>query len=123
MGLSSRCPGCGTLAMVLAMAALVAGTLGQGSGSGQKQVQVSLSAPWGPAPLVLEAAEFWDGDSKGLFWDFVESLPTTAAAGSDKEQYDAVKKVAGEIASAAQVKLMIFAMALRSSSPKLEIHR
>jgi hypothetical protein len=111
------------LLISLSLLLLSAKTLGQGAGSGQKQVQATLSAPWGPSPLVMEAAEFWEGGSKDKFWEFVDALPSTASTGTDKEQYEIAKKVAGEISTENQVKLMILAMALRSSSPRVEMHR
>lgn len=111
------------LCMSLSVLFLSAKALGQGAGSGQKQVQATLSAPWGASPLIMEAAEFWEGESKDKFWAFVDALPSTASTGTDKEQYEIAKRVAGEISTENQVKLMTLAMALRSSSPRVEMHR
>lgn len=85
-----------------------------------KLVQISVSAPWGPAPLVMEAAEFWEDET---FWGYCELVPVGATKGTDKEQHEMAVESAGKVTSPAQIDLLNFALALRNGSPKLETQR
>ncbi len=102
---------------------LCIGWLESANSASQKIVQISVSAPWGPAPLVLEAAEYFEGDSKDLFWSYVQSIPVGALSGSDKKQHETIVDTVSKFASKVQIDLLNFALALRNNSPKLEMHR
>jgi UDP-glucose:glycoprotein glucosyltransferase len=111
------------VAQGLVLLLLCTGWLQSANSASQKIVQISVSAPWGPAPLVLEAAEYFEGDNKDLFWSYVQSIPVGALSGSDKKQHETIVETVSKFASKVQIDLLNFALALRNNSPKLEMHR
>ena len=97
----------------------------RGASRGAKNVQVSLEAPWGVAPLVLEASEFFsggtsDGDGDELFWRYATAIPANALEMSDKDQYESALSAARTLVSNARVDILKYALSLRNYSPKLQ---
>jgi UDP-glucose:glycoprotein glucosyltransferase len=107
--------------VVLAIACF--GLMKYASAASQKMVQVSVSAPWAAAPLILEASEYFEGDSKDLFWTYATAVPVGALLQTDKKQHEIIVDAVSQFASKVQVDLLNLALALRNSSPKLEMYR
>ena len=107
-----------TVAWCVALLSVLSGVV-HGAPKAAKNVQVSVEAPWGAAPLVLEASEFFSGDQ---FWRFAASIPANGMALSDKEQYEAVLSAAGALVSKPQVDILKYALALRNYSPRLQAY-
>uniref|UniRef100_A0A8B9JIQ4 UDP-glucose ceramide glucosyltransferase-like 1 n=1 Tax=Astyanax mexicanus TaxID=7994 RepID=A0A8B9JIQ4_ASTMX len=81
-----------------------------------KAVTTTLTTKWPSAPLLLEASEFLSEESQDKFWDFVEKQGVCFLSGSDLSYYELIIKRAGQLLSPVQLKLLKFALSLRSYS-------
>uniref|UniRef100_A0A8B9JIW0 UDP-glucose ceramide glucosyltransferase-like 1 n=1 Tax=Astyanax mexicanus TaxID=7994 RepID=A0A8B9JIW0_ASTMX len=83
-----------------------------------KAVTTTLTTKWPSAPLLLEASEFLSEESQDKFWDFVEANQDIENEhdGSDLSYYELIIKRAGQLLSPVQLKLLKFALSLRSYS-------
>ncbi|XP_062849869.1 UDP-glucose:glycoprotein glucosyltransferase 1 [Trichomycterus rosablanca] len=83
-----------------------------------KAVTTTLTTKWPSTPLLLEASEFLAEESQDTFWDFVEASQDIEGQhdGSDLSYYELILKKAGHLLSAVQLKLLKFALSLRSYS-------
>ncbi|KAF4089528.1 hypothetical protein AMELA_G00068190 [Ameiurus melas] len=83
-----------------------------------KAVTTTLTTKWPSTPLLLEASEFLAEESQNKFWDFVEANQDIENDhdGSDLSYYELILKRAGQLLSPVQLKLLKFALSLRSYS-------
>ncbi|XP_049338456.1 UDP-glucose:glycoprotein glucosyltransferase 1 isoform X1 [Astyanax mexicanus] len=83
-----------------------------------KAVTTTLTTKWPSTPLLLEASEFLSEESQDKFWDFVEANQDIENEhdGSDLSYYELIIKRAGQLLSPVQLKLLKFALSLRSYS-------
>ena len=86
-----------------------------------KNVQISVTAPWIPAPLIIEASEYFTESNK--FWKYVDKVPSDSLKLSDHGQHDLALSIAGLVLSPAHEGALRFALALRQYAPTLELHR
>jgi UDP-glucose:glycoprotein glucosyltransferase len=84
-------------------------------------VQISVNAPWSPAPLIIEASEYFT-ESK-LFWKYAEHVPADSLKLSDKDQHDTALALVEKILSTSHQGALRFALALRQYAPTMEVHR
>ncbi|XP_053354991.1 UDP-glucose:glycoprotein glucosyltransferase 1 isoform X1 [Clarias gariepinus] len=83
-----------------------------------KAVTTTLTTKWHSTPLLLEASEFLAEESQDKFWDFVEANQDIEHEhdGTDLSYYELILKRAGQLLSPVQLKLLKFALSLRSYS-------
>ncbi|XP_072544405.1 UDP-glucose:glycoprotein glucosyltransferase 1 isoform X2 [Salminus brasiliensis] len=83
-----------------------------------KAVTTTLTTKWPSTPLLLEASEFLSEESQDKFWDFVEANQDIENEhdGSDLSYYELILKRAGQLLSPVQLRLLKFALSLRSYS-------
>ncbi|XP_046707685.1 UDP-glucose:glycoprotein glucosyltransferase 1 isoform X1 [Silurus meridionalis] len=83
-----------------------------------KGVTTTLTTKWASTPLLLEASEFLAEESQDKFWDFVEANQEIENDhdGTDLSYYELILKRASQQLSPVQLKLMKFALSLRSYS-------
>uniref|UniRef100_A0AAR2L2Z5 UDP-glucose ceramide glucosyltransferase-like 1 n=1 Tax=Pygocentrus nattereri TaxID=42514 RepID=A0AAR2L2Z5_PYGNA len=83
-----------------------------------KAVTTTLTTKWPSTPLLLEASEFLAEESQDKFWDFVEANQdiTNEHDGTDLSYYELILKRAGQLLSPLQLKMLKFALSLRSYS-------
>ncbi|XP_063744547.1 UDP-glucose:glycoprotein glucosyltransferase 2 isoform X1 [Eleginops maclovinus] len=88
--------------------------------SAPKGVTASLKAKWSMTPFLLETSEFIAEDGNEKFWQFVDTvkeLTVYKQGESVRSYYNLIIKKAGQFLTDLQVRLLKFAMALRSYSP------
>ena len=107
----------------------------------RKPVTAALTAKWGQTPFVLEvralkchdskciksnfqAAEYLNSENPDYFWTFVSDLSEldTWPGMTASEQHEVVMRLAAKSLSPAQVKLLQFALSLKTESPKIEMY-
>lgn len=83
-----------------------------------KAVTTTLTTKWPSTPLLLEASEFLSEENQDKFWDFVEANQDIENEhdGTDLSYYELILKRAGQLLSPVQLKLLKFALSLRSYS-------
>uniref|UniRef100_A0AAY5E847 UDP-glucose glycoprotein glucosyltransferase 1 n=1 Tax=Electrophorus electricus TaxID=8005 RepID=A0AAY5E847_ELEEL len=83
-----------------------------------KAVTTTLTTKWPSTPLLLEASEFLAEESQDKFWDFVGANQDIESEhdGSDLSYYELIVKRAGQLLSPTHLKLLRFALSLRSYS-------
>lgn len=90
-----------------------------------KNVHVAIEASWNSTSLLLEAAEFFAANSNNDYWRFVTQLTQRhgTSPSSDKQEYDLSLSIAADIVGEYTVTALKQALALRTHSPKVELHR
>ncbi|XP_047673638.1 UDP-glucose:glycoprotein glucosyltransferase 1 isoform X1 [Tachysurus fulvidraco] len=83
-----------------------------------KAVTTTLTTKWPSTPLLLEASEFLAEESQDKFWNFVEANQDIENDhdGTDRSYYELILKRASQLLSPVQLKLLKFALSLRSYS-------
>ncbi|CAI5474862.1 unnamed protein product [Closterium sp. Yama58-4] len=108
-----------------------------GSGATKpKPISISLRAKWEGTPLLLEAGEFLAREDAALYWKFLAAWPRASPDAnssarpasapprpSDGDCLDALLRVASSFLAAPLAPLLRLALAMRSLSPALLLHR
>ncbi|CAI5944540.1 unnamed protein product [Closterium sp. NIES-65] len=101
-----------------------------------KPISISLRAKWEGTPLLLEAGEFLAREDAALYWKFLAAWPhaspdanssarpaSAAPSPSDGDCLDALLRVASSFLAPPLAPLLRLALAMRSLSPALLLHR
>nr|XP_039250114.1 UDP-glucose:glycoprotein glucosyltransferase 1-like [Styela clava] len=94
-----------------------------------KPIIASLNAKWKFTPLALEASEFMAEEGEHYFWKFVDEMVSTdseiQAELTQRKLYEwsieGANNVLGTTADSQRIKLLKFALSLRTYSPKIEM--
>ncbi|KAI4905138.1 hypothetical protein NFI96_032625 [Prochilodus magdalenae] len=115
-GMSSEAGG-GVKMWVLCASLVVLHFVASADGS-SKAVTTTLTTKWPSTPLLLEASEFLAEESHDQFWDFVRANQDIANEhdGTDLSCYELILKRAGQLLSTVQLRMLKFALSLRSYS-------
>ncbi|CAI5520739.1 unnamed protein product [Closterium sp. Naga37s-1] len=101
-----------------------------------KPISISLRAKWEGTPLLLEAGEFLAREDAALYWKFLAAWPhaspdanssarsaSAAPSPSDGDCLNALLRVASSFLAPPLAPLLRLALAMRSLSPALLLHR
>ena len=74
--------------------------------------------------MLFQAAEYLNSENPDYFWTFVSDLSELALwpQMTASEQHETVLRLAAKSLSPAQVKLLQFALSLKTESPKIEMY-
>lgn len=91
--------------------------------SESKYVRINIDAKWPQTPLVLEASEFIASRDDTKFWTFVEHISNPSVQENTLDSYNLILDAAKVVLSVLEIDLLKFALASRSFSPRIELHR